>query len=960
VESVTPSELVGRNAQLAELTRALQQVTTGNSATVLVAGEAGIGKSRLIGEFAESARARGAAVTIGQCVDLDDHGSAFAPIAGMLRGLIEQVGLETFVEAAGPGRWALGGLVPELAEGAPAPLQTPSQLFDVIAVLLEQLAAQRPVVLVVEDLQWADSSTRSLVRFLARYLTSARVLFVVTYRSDDVHRRHPLRPLLAELDRIRSVVRLEVPRLTQRDVGRLLANVLGTTPEPATVARMYERTGGNPFFVEELAATESQPRATAFPEALRDVLLVRVEQLAPATQQILRTFSICGTQVSHEVALAVTGVESGALDAALREAVEANVMRASSDSYTFRHALLREALYDDHLPGERVRVHTRCALLFAERPDLAGGRSPAGVVAHHWNAAFQPEKAFAAYLEAAADAENVHAHAEVHEVLERVLELWDQVPDPAGVASQDRVAVLARAARAASDAGELRRALTLIDGALAELDPVVAPVRHGDLLYQRVELARELGRADWLALLTDALDDVPAVPASAARARLVALHARHHLLDDRPIEAIAVAEEALEMAGEVGDSYAAVRARTILGPALVMSGRAADGLDVLREAERGASPDRRLLAMVHNNHAYALAVAGSLNDAADVVERGLAHARGLGIVRTGVGVVLQAVAAELALDRGRWNEAEQVIDRSIELDLQAFQSEFYRLHAELRLWRGDLDGAARELMRRRGQHHYEMSGKFRVPIARTAAELALARGDLVAGWDAVDRELSAEQPVSHLLRLVAVAARVVGARIRAGDTVPASDIARVRAAGQRFRHWPAAPQWLTLVDAELGGGRGTDPAAWKLAVKQSDAAEGPVVMRPYARYRLGEALLGQGDRDEARLTLGTARSQAGTLGAALLTNWIDELAQRAGLTSLEPAPVSTAYHLTGRERDVLSLVERGLTNREIGQRLFISAKTVSVHISNSLAKLGVSGRREAAALARREGLLEAP
>jgi predicted ATPase len=306
---------------------ALADAVDGQASAVLLGGEAGVGKSRLIQEFASEAAAQGTQVIVGQCVELGGDGLPFAPIAGALRDLSGQLGTQQLVALAGPGGSILPTLLPELGETEDTISDGRGRLFEVVTVLLERASVERPLVFVVEDLHWADASTRDLLRFAIRALDGARVLIIASYRSDEIHRKHPLRPSLAELDRVRAVRRLDVPRLSQDEVGEQLTGILGSTPSRGVVEKIFRRSEGIPFFVEELVRAGADGQYGALPDSLRDLLLVRVEQLSPPTQEVLRVLSFGSAQVDDALLNAVVELDEIELETALREAVSANLIR---------------------------------------------------------------------------------------------------------------------------------------------------------------------------------------------------------------------------------------------------------------------------------------------------------------------------------------------------------------------------------------------------------------------------------------------------------------------------------------------------------------------------------------------------------------------------------------------------------------------------------------------------------
>ena len=413
--------LVGRAAEMAVLGESWAQVRSGSPATVLIGGEAGIGKTRLVRHFSADLEAE---VLYGGCVDLSGGGLPFAPFTAALRG-----------HADTP------------AELLPRDVQVDSdtaraRLFEEMLTRFADLCARRPVVFVIEDIHWIDRSSLDLLSFLVHNQQAAGALLcLVTYRSDELERAHPLRRSLAELDRITWVRRMELSRLTRRAVGSLAGAIAGAEPTASLVAEIHRRSEGNPFFAEVLLDRQDQP---GLPESLRDLLLARVAQLPEPTQAVLRTAAAGVGQVSHELLAAASGLDNGELSAALRPAVAAGVLVVDGDGYRFRHALISEAVRDDQLPGERAAAHRRFAQsLAADRVLAADGRGSAEL-AFHWHAAGDAGRALEAAWQAAGDAGARLAYAERLGMLERVLELWARVPGAADCIGCDRPAAWMR------------------------------------------------------------------------------------------------------------------------------------------------------------------------------------------------------------------------------------------------------------------------------------------------------------------------------------------------------------------------------------------------------------------------------------------------------------------------------------------------------------------------------------
>src|ERR1700722_15370791 len=515
--------LVGRAAEMAALEAALDTVRQGEPAAVLIGGEAGMGKTRLIAEFTAAARGTGVRVLTGACLELGADGLPFSPFTAMLRDLVREVGAKEIASRlSGSGRAAreLARLLPELTaglppamtneggpnegstaavdagDGSPAGAMTAGEarahLFEGFLTLLERLAEQGPLALIIEDAHWADRSSRDLLAFLIGYQRAVRnLLIIVTFRSDELHRTHPLRPLLAELARIDWVDRTELPRLTRGQAEELAAVVLGRSPERALADAIYERAQGNPLFTEELLACADG--YDVVPDSLADLLLQAVRRLPDDTQEVLRVAS-AGSGVTSDALLAqVSGLDVGKLITAIRPAVAANVLVTTGDGYSFRHALIQEAVHADLLPGEHSAVHTRFARAIDADPALVSPGRADMEKAHHWYSAHNTTGALAGSWRASVQASNAVAHAERLMLLDRVLELWEQVPDAAAQIGTDHVRALEEAASAAGDAVEPQRGLAFVELALAELDETAEPVRFALLLRRRFLFRKELG-----------------------------------------------------------------------------------------------------------------------------------------------------------------------------------------------------------------------------------------------------------------------------------------------------------------------------------------------------------------------------------------------------------------------------------------------------------------------------------
>ncbi|HEV8558578.1 MAG TPA: AAA family ATPase [Actinophytocola sp.] len=920
--------LVGRGGELAVLRDALAGAGAEQPATVLVGGESGVGKSRLVRELLAGLGGGRARALVGMCVELGGAGLPYAPFTAALRGS------DVRLDVAGDGE--LGRV----------------RLFERVLAELDRLAEERPLVLVIEDAHWADRSSRDLLDFLVRNQQSVpRLLLVVTYRAEDVHRAHPLRSLIAELTRLPWVRRLELGRLSRADVVAQMRAIRGREPEPELVDAIYRRSEGNPLFVEALL--DGGPPAAS----LADLLLDRIERLPAETGAVLRAAAAGGAAVPHAVLVAVTGLDDAALSAVVRPAVDANVIMVDGDGYAFRHALIREAVYGSLLPGERGPLHRRYAEV------LAGGRE-VGVVARHLIAAGEAGPALVAAHGAALDRAASLAFGEQLEMLAHVLRLWPSVPDAAGRIGADRVSVLEWAVEAAHSAGDHARGAGLATEALALVDQGSEPVRAARLLVRRGLMRRQTGQAGDLDDLRAAVALVPA--GDPARAGVLNdLAGRYLEGPPMPDAARAAAEEALTLARRTGDDRAQAAAMVTLAILAARLGDLDAQLVRLAEARRLAErvgSDHVVMRSLHHEASILLGF-GRAERSAEIARAALTRVQAMGVARAyGAGHAIDLIGALYAL--GRWDEALDGVEHALSLAPPAtFRAHLLCYRGVISLHRGDLAVAEDAV----AQSHELLAGAagfaqdpLRLP--RLEIRLRLAQGRTADALAVLEQALELPylaDAARFTWNLLALGAHAVA---EAHGQTPL--LSRLREVADRVgRFTPVQHAEALVFEAELTRAGGTfDRTAWDAAVRAWDELNQP--------HRLAQALLPaaeaavlDGDRDTAAAMLRRAAKIADDLGATPLRGRIDDLARRARITvtakdTVPDDQVRRELGLTPREMEILRLVSAGRGNREIAEELFISAKTASVHVSNVIAKLGVANRVEAAAAAHRLGVLD--
>jgi DNA-binding CsgD family transcriptional regulator/tetratricopeptide (TPR) repeat protein len=937
--------LVGRISELAELECALDATQAGGGRTVLVAGEAGIGKTLLASELAARARGAGFEVLLGRSLDLVGTELPFQP----------------FVEAVRP----LG----ELRRVDAGMVASQLRVFEETLALLTERAAAVPVLLVLEDLHWADASTLDLVVFLAHNLGDRRILLLATYRADEPASTERVRRLADGVLRSGSALALELGPLAHEELTTLLTT-RADAPLPAALTNaIAARSEGNPFFAEELLAAEDR-QGGELPRGLRDLLLQRVAQLDPSTQSLLRLAAASGRDVGYPLLCAAAALPEPDVRESLRRAVDHRVLVAeqAAGSFRFRHALLAEAIYTTILPGEREELHAR----LAKELGRSGAASPAEL-APHWEAAGRSTEALAASVEAARQAEAVFGLAEAHAHLERALALWPEVPHAAELAGLDLAELCTRAAELAAEVGAAPRAVELGRRAI-ELVGAGDPHRAALLHVRLGEYLYATGSTNaLLAAFERAVELVPAEPASPERAYALASLAGGLMVAWRHAESLAIGEQALALARDVGAGKAEVRALTVIGGDLAYLGGGEEGLAHFREALFLAEEigDRIGLERAYVNCTDALTMLGRLRESARLARSGLDAMRRYGIESA----LLISNRVEALTAIGEWDEAERLSAAALRTITSSFPYWLLIIRAAVETGRGEFDAARAHLeaggatLREDGAlglydaHRAELAlweRRWTDADAAVQAGLARARRREAAQIrvQLCAKGLRAQADLAALARARRDADALRDRQRRAGELLAAAR----RAAATASAITPDVAGWLALAEAEAERARGdASPGSWSDAATSWDLLERPP-LAAYCRWRQSEALVAAGaTRAAATVPLREAHAVAARIGAVPLLHELELLAERARLDPTpQDAPPAEAKHglqdvfgLTPRETEVLTLVARGLTNREIAAELVISVKTASVHVSHILRKLDAPNRLEAAAIAHR-------
>ncbi|MFB9197597.1 AAA family ATPase [Actinomadura verrucosospora] len=963
--SVVSPVLIGRDDEIAVLRAAYERSRAGIPATLLVSGEAGIGKSRLVAT-AVGDLPGDPLVLSGGCLELGSEGTPYVPFVAVLRDLVRRLGRDRVAALLPPGGAALGDLLPDLG---PAPARYgPARLLEEMLTLLGRAAETRPVVVLVEDLHWADASSRELFAYLARNLAGVAVLLVGTVRTGELAAGHPNRRTLAELGRSDAVSRVDLGPLEHRHVAALLAAADGRPPDPARSVRIHRRSGGNPLFVEALSTAGETP-----PGDLRTLLLARVTDLPDPAREALEAMAVAGAELDDDLVSAVAGGPGRDLGHALGDLTERELVVARENGYAIRHDLIREAVYDALPPPRRRRMHARYAAALAARAAPAGPAAGGTALAEHWTAAGEFARALPAAWHAADRAGRQNAYDEQLHLLELVLEHWPKAPEPARLIGADRTVVLERAATAAFNAGRSAAGVAYGTAALDELDPAAEPERAARLLGLRGRLQSRIdggGRDD----LRRAVELAPPGASEELRGRLLSALAFVEFMAFDLDDCRRHAAQALELADRLGDDALRAPALLVLGALHGTHGELEEAAGAFAEARRAADAagDAHTFLTTFQWESTFLGDAGRYEEAVELARTGQEVAERLGQARSRGSMLANTRGVPLVY-LGRWDEAMRVVDDALALAPPPLYAAFLRL-------------IAAEIAHRRGQT--ELGGTLlrqvtefamhTVGAAEAKSWLALLRLDRALGQDdlgAADHVVGEHLPTAagrwppqETARFAVLGARVQRARRaaaprnrRVADETADRLAALARMLGSLRTETPVMDAYRRTFRALTEGG---ELAAWDEAAAAwrdlGNRYETAVVL-----VEAAGAALASNNRPGARSRLREARAIADDLGAAPLRARIDDLAARGRLTDDAAPPgesggAARAFGLTRRELDVLRLLAGGRTNQRIAAELFISANTVATHVTRILTKLGAASRTEAAAKARESGLLDAP
>jgi DNA-binding CsgD family transcriptional regulator/DNA-binding Lrp family transcriptional regulator len=945
---------------------------------VFVHGEAGVGKTRLVGAVCDDAADN--AVLWGRCVRFGAVDSPYGPLVNALEGWAESAEPHELTEVldAVP---AAGKLLPALGGHAD---DHEVRLLSVVDALVMAIPRQRPTILVVDDVQWADPASRDALAYLVAGFRSQRLAILATYRDDELVTGHPMHSWLADLRRFPSVIDVRLDRLSWDETEQQVAMLLGGRPHRGLVDAVVRRSDGNPYLsellLEGVSVTADQLPAD-LPDELTGALLAAWHRLSAPGREVIRLLAVAGRPSSiddlREVA-ASCGIGPGAVTRALAEATDTGISVAQgAELCWFRHPLLAEVLYATFVPGEAETVHAAWAKALASRP--ATGLDEVqrqGDLALHYEAARDLESCLDASLRAADLARGIKARREEAVHLRRAARLW---PMAHGDETAE-VSLLERVARSNSLVGDGEASFQAWTRARELVDERTAPLWACRLLRQWADSAWATGRTKErpIAEAKHAVELSQGYPDSEEYADALAYLSWCQWWNNELELSLEYAEKAVQAAHRSGSNAALSLAYAARGNADVHGERSdADTATGLHFAELTGDPELiwRMLVIRHNY----LTRRGRLLECVEPIRRFLAFALDEGALS--VAVFAAGLLSHHLLLFGRLPETAEVIREGLSFACLPNAGAMVRLSAaSLSVRQGNTDAAGLHLERAK-ELMTDLESRMGLFAQPVLAEYLLATGRPEQALDLLARTISTQyvdtRDADELL--------VWGARAAADLMEAARDRRDSEAAGSvqaayddlltaRRRILPEPfelggpddliqPAMQALFTAESARYSAQSPTSkeWEEAVRRCDAA-GMRWDEAVASLQWARALLDEGNsRAVIAVPLRSAHRFAVEVGAIPLQHQVEAFAALCAIPLEEPAQPSRQEapaplrSLTKREQEVLSYLVAGRTYAEIAKALFISEKTVSVHVSNLLHKTGTSSRREVAALAVRLG-----
>jgi DNA-binding CsgD family transcriptional regulator/tetratricopeptide (TPR) repeat protein len=898
--------LVGRQVETELLAASLEASAREQPRFFLVAGEAGIGKTRLLREAGRLAEPLGLRVLSGTAVE-GGITMPYLPLLAPLGICVEGEG--------GPAAERIRSLLIGESPRDPHDEVGAAQLVESIFAVL----TQEPTLLLVDDVHWADASTLTLLDYVSHRARSEPLAVVVTARDDEPE--HLARLPMADARRFAP---LQLRRLTEDEVAEQIAGLLGRPPDAEQVSTVFARSAGNPFFVEQLLESASEDS----PLSLRALVLRRLSELPENPRQAVEALAVVARPADEALVGEVLGVRRERAESSLREAAQRGITVPVAEGFAFRHPFFPHVILGELAGSTRRDLHRRVAYALAP-----AGAEPAEIATHWWETG-DVDRAWASALEAAERAESLFAFAEARLHLERAIEVWPDGMD-------GRAQCLLRAADAGWLSGDPSGALAMARGALEEgvADTSTAQLSLASYAWDAGEHSAATAAFERAATLVR--DDTP----PATRSEVLWGLARARIGQGRFADARETAVEAAALAHAAGASVTEARSLFTVGLAHAYEGSLA-GID---DIERGVALAVEAGSPIAIGHGFQfltslLHLSGALERAIEIAHTGVEACELVGLARSH-GSDLRGRAALAMIELGRWDEADTVLQQAEPRALS------HLAVALLAMRRGQLPKAQTEVERASVGSSIGGPGALSGDLELAQAELAWLGGD----FDAARSALAEVEEIPGVWGAAALANRArLAARVTADDPRnPAPDTPEHRHPDPRLN---MALRAESAAESERASGSAdaelwqASAQAWRDLSRPYDAA--------YARLRHAEALFANDERGPAKDALREASAAASALGAAPLRRLAEDLARRARVSPDPPRRREPDRdEPTRRELDVLTLVADGLTNREIGARLFLSPKTVDVHVSRLLRKLDAHTRGEAVAVARRRGLL---
>ncbi len=962
---------VGRDSEREQLTKVLRGSASGHPGAMLVTGEAGIGKTSLVAEISEGPAASEHRVLWGRCLRFGADSSPYLPIGQMLTQWHRQAD-ESERTRVLAGAEHLSTIAPAL--GAVSGSVDFARVLPLLATVLDRISETAPLALVVDDAQWADGTSLDLLAYLlAGFGAGQRLCVLITYRDTDLSDGHRLHGWLADVSRLPSVSQVRLARLGFADAEALVARLVGEHESGGLAAEVFERAGGNPFYTQLLVrGSESGGDESS----LRGALLGAWHRLGPDARELLQLLALGGRPVSTGVLeglVAARGGDPEHVTSSLADATASGLTTVGSRGEAwFHHPLVAEVVATTLSPASRQQIHREYVNVLESSADLTTASRAAHLALHHHGAG-DDDSAFSWSLRAADEAAAVRGYAEVFEHLHRGCRLWEDIGEDARTAAGDRADLWRRASESAWSAGEHLLAVRLREEAIAFVDEDVDPIGAVRLW---------LPLLDWrLACGLDARVTVDArrrvlelaesrCPGTPEHVQALALLAHGETWDEDEAAAVPHAAAAVRMARRIGSPEAlawALAMRSEAPPWGRALGDAAQAVTLAREIG-----DPNLLGWATTRAANRLQSMGRYSEAGELLVTTFREMVAAGSVHDAM-YPGASYGAMFLVELGQWAEAREVLRLLLSHRLTAGMGAPTRGVAAMLAFRtGDVVAGRTHLARARELQPRSVRAGEILEFIEVEAESAMGR-PREALWLA-EQLMPAQLPLDpgagdELLVIAARAAGDLAERPGAREDAVALLDKVEQARGVEPRWFESrgaedfihpARQSLYAADRARCHGDADTTTLWREATGACSEA-GLVWHEALASYRLAQALLVERrSRTEAAAALRQAARIATDLGAVPILRDVEQLASQAHISLADPAPAPPAgapadplSSLTAREREVLSHLVAGRTYAEIAQALFISEKTVSVHVSNLLRKTGTRSRLEVSDLVRR-------